>query len=161
MPGLAVFVGLVAWQGGWGPHAGAPLLTLFLLWLGKVLPAALDPAQRHLLRLLRLRLPQPAARGRPRRAAYGTYVHAALSLPLMLVLATLSWFVIERPAMRAVRGRAPRQRGRPCRDAAQHRRRAAAPGAAEATHPRADHDCGVLTDLRRWLPPAAPRTATL
>lgn len=108
VPGLAAFIGLVAWQGGWGPHAGAPLLTLFLLWLGKVLPCP------HWIRRNDISygcyvyaFPSQQLVVVFGGAAYGTYVHAALSVPLMVVLATASWFLVERPAMRAVRGQRP------------------------------------------------------
>jgi peptidoglycan/LPS O-acetylase OafA/YrhL len=108
LPGIALFVALVAWQGVWGPWAGAPLLTLFLLWLGKVLPCPgwfrhhdisygcyiyAFPSQQLV-----------AAFG---GGAHGTFVMVVLAAPLMFALAVLSWFVVERPAMRAVRGRRP------------------------------------------------------
>lgn len=108
LPSLVAFAGLVAWQGGWGPHAGAPLLTLFLLWLGKVLPCPswiqhndisygcyvyAFPSQQLV-----------AAFG---GADHGTYVLAVLAAVPMVLLAVLSWFVVERPAMRAVRGHRP------------------------------------------------------
>ena len=37
-------------------------------------------------------------------AAHGTYVLVVLAAVPMVTLAVLSWYVIERPAMRAVRG---------------------------------------------------------
>ena len=108
LPAAVGFVALVDWQGGWGPHAGAPLLTLFLLWVGKVLPS---PAWfRHndiSYGCYIYAFPSQQLVAALGGAQWGTYAHAALSAPLMFVLATLSWYVVERPAMRAVRGHRP------------------------------------------------------
>lgn len=104
LPSIAGFAALVAWQGSWGPHAGAPLLTLFLLWLGRVVPS---PAWiRHndiSYGCYVYAFPSQQLVATFGGAAHGTYVLAALAAVPMVALATLSWFVIERPAMRAVR----------------------------------------------------------
>ncbi|MFD1246616.1 acyltransferase family protein [Nocardioides ginsengisoli] len=106
IPAFAGFVALVRLDGVWGPGAAAPLLTLALLWLGKVLPCP-GLLRRHDISFGTYVYAFPsqqlvAALG---GTAWGPYVHAALALPSTLALATASWLLIERPAMNAARGR--------------------------------------------------------
>jgi len=108
LPSLAAFVGLVAWQGDWGPHAGSPLLTLFLLWLGTVVPSPRWVQHNDIsYGCYVYAFPSQQLVAVFGGAVHGTYVLAALTAPLMLGLAVASWFVVERPAMRAVRGHHP------------------------------------------------------
>jgi len=108
LPSLAAFAALVSWQGVWGPHAGAPLLTLFLLWLGKVVPSPRWVHHNDISYGCYIyAFPSQQLVASYGGADHGTYVLALLAAPLMVFLATLSWFVIERPAMRAVRGQHP------------------------------------------------------
>lgn len=108
VPALGVFAALVAWQGGWGPHAGAPLLTLFLLWLGSVLPCPRWIQHNDIsYGCYVYAFPSQQLVATFGGAAHGTYVLALLAAVPMLALATLSWFVVERPAMRAVRQQRP------------------------------------------------------
>jgi peptidoglycan/LPS O-acetylase OafA/YrhL len=108
LPSLAAFAGLVAWQGAWGPHAGAPLLTLFLLWLGRVLPSP-DWIRHNDISYgcYVYAFPSQQLVATFGGATHGTYVLAALAGTLMVTLGVLSWFLVERPAMRAVRDHRP------------------------------------------------------
>jgi peptidoglycan/LPS O-acetylase OafA/YrhL len=108
LPSLAAFAGLVAWQGAWGPHAGAPLLTLFLLWLGTVVPSPRWVQHNDIsYGCYVYAFPSQQLVAAFGGAAHGTYVLASLAAVPMVCLAVASWFVIERPAMRAVRGHHP------------------------------------------------------
>jgi peptidoglycan/LPS O-acetylase OafA/YrhL len=108
LPSLVAFAALVRWQGDWGPHAGAPLLTLFLLWLGRVVPSPHWVHHNDISYGCYIyAFPSQQLVASFGGADHGTYVLVLLAAPLMLCLATLSWFVIERPAMRTVRGRHP------------------------------------------------------
>ena len=92
----------------WGGQLAAPFFAVVLLWLGRVVPSP-GWFQRH-------------------DVSYGTYVYAfpvqqllalagihhlgqivyiAAAIVPTAVLATLSWFLVERPVMRRARGRKP------------------------------------------------------
>jgi len=108
LPSLLAFAGLVAWQGGWGPHAGSPLLTLFLLWLGNVLPSPRWIQHNDIsYGCYVYAFPSQQLVATFGGADHGTYVLAALAAVPMATLAVLSWFFVERPAMRAVRDHRP------------------------------------------------------
>lgn len=106
---LAGFVALVHLDGDWGPALSAPLLTLALLWLGAALPCPAllrrnDISYGCYIYAFPCQQLVTVLGG----AAWGTGVHAALSVPGTVVLATASWLLVERRAMRAVRGQAER-----------------------------------------------------
>lgn len=101
---FAGFVALVLLDGSWGPGLSAPLLTLALLWLGKVLPCP-ELLRRNDISYGCYVYAFPcqqlvAAFG---GAVWGAEVHALLSVPGTIALATASWLLIERRAMRAAR----------------------------------------------------------
>ncbi|MBF4765512.1 acyltransferase [Nocardioides islandensis] len=104
LPAAGVFVGAVLWREAWGGQAAAPLLAIVLLWLGQVLPSPAWIRRNDL--------------------SYGAYVYAFPVQQLVVLLglgvtpfanmvtaaigtglfAAASWFVVERPAMRSIRG---------------------------------------------------------
>lgn len=108
IPSIAAYVALVTWQGGWGPHAGSPLLTLFLLWLGKVLPCPQWVRHNDIsYGCYVYAFPSQQLVAAFGGADHGTYVLAGLAAIPMFALAVASWFLVERPGMRAVRGHHP------------------------------------------------------
>ena len=107
LAGSAVLVGAVD---GWGAQAASPLIAYALLWLSTVLPS---PAlvRRHDVSygvyIYAFPVQQLLAyAGAPRLGIVGYDLLAALAT---LVLAALSWRLVERPVLRGVRRRlAPR-----------------------------------------------------
>ena len=104
LPSAGLFAAAVAWRPEWGGQAAAPLLAIVLLWLGQVLPS-----------------PRWVRRN---DVSYGAYVYAFPVQQLVIVIgigtspftnmitatvgtavfAAASWFWVERPAMRSIRG---------------------------------------------------------
>ena len=104
LPSAGVFAAAVVWRPEWGAQAAAPLLALVLLWLGQVLPSPAWVRRNDL--------------------SYGAYVYAFPVQQLVVligigaspasniltavvgtaVFAAASWFWVERPAMRSIRG---------------------------------------------------------
>jgi peptidoglycan/LPS O-acetylase OafA/YrhL len=104
LPAAGVLVAAVTWREDWGAQAAAPLLAIVLLWLGQVLPSP--------------------AWVRRNDISYGAYVYAFPVQQLVVLLglgvtpvanmlwaavgtaifAAASWFWVERPAMRSIRG---------------------------------------------------------
>ena len=104
LPSAGLFVGAVEWRPEWGGQAAAPLLAIVLLWLGQVLPSPRWVRRNDL--------------------SYGAYVYAfpvqqlAVAIGIgttpfanmvtasigTAVFAAASWFWVERPAMRSIRG---------------------------------------------------------
>lgn len=105
--GLAL---LVSADGTWGPALAAPFITVLLMWLGKVLPCP-ELLRRHDISYgcYIYAFPSQQLVAALGGAAWGTYVHAALALPITVALATASWLLVERRAMRVER------RGEPLR----------------------------------------------
>jgi peptidoglycan/LPS O-acetylase OafA/YrhL len=105
LPAAALFIAAITWRPEWGGQAAAPLLAIVLIWIGQVLPS---PAWM-----------------RRNDVSYGAYVYAFPMQQLAVligigvspignmvtaaagtaVFAAASWFCVERPAMRAIRGR--------------------------------------------------------
>jgi len=108
IPSGALFIGLVVADGTWGPPLSAPLLTVFLLWVGNALPSpALLKHHDISYGVYIYAFPSQQLVAAFGGAEHGPYVHAALSVPTTVLLAIASWLVIERPAMRAARGHKP------------------------------------------------------
>lgn len=108
LPSAALFGVLVAWRGDWGPYAGAPLLTLFLLWVGTVLPSPQWIKHNDISYGCYIyAFPSSQLMAAFGGGDHGPFVLAALTVPLTVVLAVASWVVIERPAMRAARHQRP------------------------------------------------------
>jgi peptidoglycan/LPS O-acetylase OafA/YrhL len=144
LPALAVALMIVAWQPVWGGQVSAPLFTYVILWVASVLPSP---------RLVKVH-----------DLSYGVYIYAFPVTQLLvlfgahkyglalfnveiafatLVLAALSWFLIERPSRDMV-ARKPVAAGDPRTDPVPA-------GAARVPMASATHVAGAGSGTRRAI----------
>lgn len=101
----AVATWLIVWLAPfWGGQLAAPLVTVVLLWIGRVVPS---PAwfQRNDISygLYVYAFPTQQMATLLGADAFGVVGHIAVTLPPTVALAAASWFWLERPVMRASR----------------------------------------------------------
>ncbi len=104
LPAAGVFAVAVAWRPDWGGQAAAPLLALVLLWLGQVLPSPRWVRRNDLsygAYVYAFPVQQLAVLVGIGTSPFGNMLTASVGTA---VFAAASWFWVERPAMRSIRG---------------------------------------------------------